>query len=339
MCCSRPERSIEKSSALFLQDDILNKFENRNIRKSTGQLNWLSSQTRPDLAFDSVKLSVCLNKATNRDARYSRKVVKRAKEENYQIKFSHLGPIEKLHIQVFADASLGNIEYNLETKSVMGSFICIANDKFKSSPLSWKSKIIEKVANDIKTAETLSLESAVDNAVYLSSMIKEVYSENKLELPIVVNEDSKCLVESLYSTKKVKKKTMRLVISSLQQYMKNGTIKQINHVSSKDQLGDVLTKKGVLADKIIYAVSKGSLVYEEEDDYKTEETKDCEKYSLIDNTNEDNRFSDGDMIVDNTEVDEGETHSSTIDESREKVDNVQEKPFWKRIWRKFDNVF
>ena len=39
-------------------DNLLNKIENRKIRKSTGKLNWLSSQTRPDLAFDSLNLSV-----------------------------------------------------------------------------------------------------------------------------------------------------------------------------------------------------------------------------------------------------------------------------------------
>ena len=100
-------------------ENILNKAENKYIRKSTGQLNWLASQTRPDLCFDSLNLSVCLNKATNKDAKYSTKVVKRAKEERFQIKFSHLGPIEDLHLELFADASLGNIEYNLETKSVM----------------------------------------------------------------------------------------------------------------------------------------------------------------------------------------------------------------------------
>ena len=47
---------------------ILEKHENRQIRKSAGQLSWLSSQTRPDLAFDALSLSVCLNKATVRDA-------------------------------------------------------------------------------------------------------------------------------------------------------------------------------------------------------------------------------------------------------------------------------
>ena len=203
----------------------------------------------------------------------------------------------------------------------MGSLICIANDKFSVNPLSWKSKIIEKVATDIKSAETLSLESAVDNAVFLSSMLKELYSKQikKTNLPIIINEDSKCLVESLYSTKKVQKKTMRLVISNLQQYLKTGVITEVNHVRSQDQLSDVLTKRGVLGDKIIHAVSNGTLIYPEENSSDSEKLRSHEKYCTSIN-------------------DESSIHPTTQPENQQQETN-QTKPMWKRIWRKFDNLF
>ena len=44
-------------------DNILNREENKLIRKTTGQLSWASSQTRPDLSFDASQLSTILNKA------------------------------------------------------------------------------------------------------------------------------------------------------------------------------------------------------------------------------------------------------------------------------------
>ena len=153
----------------------------------------------------------------------------------FPMKFSHLGQLDNLSFQVYADASLGNLEYNSETKSVMGSFVCLANDNLKVSPLSWKSKLIDKVAEDIKSAETLALESSLDDCIYLASMLSELYTgSSKNKLPIYLNEDSKGLVDSLHSTKKVKRKTMRVVISSIQQYMKNGTIKGVNHVKSTE---------------------------------------------------------------------------------------------------------
>ena len=48
------------------------------------------------------------------------------------------------------------MEKDMETKSVMGYFIGLENKNLKISPLHWKSKVIEKVAEDIKTAETFS---------------------------------------------------------------------------------------------------------------------------------------------------------------------------------------
>ena len=67
-------------------------------------------------------------------------------------------------------------------------------------------------------------------------MIAEIYTgeKNSKGLPILVKEDSKSLIESIYSTKKVRRKTMRIVISSLQQKLKDGIINDISHVSSKN---------------------------------------------------------------------------------------------------------
>ena len=228
-------------------ENILNKDENRQVRKIQGQLSWASSQTRPDLSFDALQLSTVLNRASYRDAKNANKVALKAKHENVELKFSKLGKIKDLHIELFADASLGNMEDDLQTKSVMGYFICLSNKDSQINPLHWKSKVIDKVAEDIKTAETLALETAVDDAIHLSNMLTELYTGKPREnsIPIVVNEDSLSLVESLYSTKKVKRKTMRVVISSIQQNMKQNIISKINHVKSADNVADVFTKKGV----------------------------------------------------------------------------------------------
>ena len=96
-------------------------------------------------------------------------------------------------------------------------------------------------------------------------MITEIYygDSSKFKIPMMINEDSKSLVKSLYSTKKVKRKSMRVVLSSLQQQMKNGRIEEIRHVKSQNQLADIMTKKGVSADFIIDTVSNGTLKVDE----------------------------------------------------------------------------
>ena len=185
----------------------------------------------------------------------------KAFKRNVSLKFGHLGEITNLHFELFPDASLGNMEENLLTKSMMGYFVCLANDESRMSPLNWKSKALDKVAPDIKSAETLSLEQALDDTVHLGNMISELYFNDPsfYQIPIRVNEDSKSLVESIFSTKKVKRKTMRIVISKIQESINEGHICDVRHVSSKDQLGDVMTKRGASSDKLISALENGRL--------------------------------------------------------------------------------
>ena len=245
-------------------NDYLPQDENRMLRQTQGQLSWLSSQTRPDISFDSFYLSTVLNKASFRDAKLSKKILKRVKKDEVKMTFEHLGEMEDLHIEVFSDASLGNVENGMHTKSAMGYFICLANRNLQISPLHWKSCVIEKVAEDIKTAETLALEKALDDAIHFSNLVSEIYTgkANLNIIPIVANIDSKSLLESIYSTKKVKRKTMRVVISSLQQHLQNGILSEIRHVQSEDNTADIFTKKGVNPARILQILETGSLFTE-----------------------------------------------------------------------------
>ena len=149
------------------------------------------------------------------------------------------------------------------TKSLMGYLLLLCDNKGNFNPLHWKSKVIDKVTPDIKTAETIALEIALDDAIYMSKLICEIYTgdtnSQSHRIPIVINEDSKSLVQSLSSTKKVKRKTVRLIISAIQQSIDDGTISDIIHVSSKEQLADIFTKKGVNSESLLKCLETGSL--------------------------------------------------------------------------------
>ena len=242
---------------------VLDRDDNRLLRKAQGQLSWLATQTRPDISFDSFQMSTVLNRATPSDIKVCNKIIKKAKHQNVALKFSRLGNIEDLHIEMFADASLGNIEEGMHTKSAMGYYISLANNNLDSSPLHWKSCIIDKVAEDIKTAETLAFEKALDDAIHLSNLLTEIYTGKSTlnSIPILAKTDSKSLLESIYSTKKVKRKTMRVVISSIQQHLQNRILTDVKHVISKENLADVFTKQGVATDAIVNTLKYGSLLH------------------------------------------------------------------------------
>ena len=113
----------------------------------------------------------------------------------------------------------------------MGYFIFLTNSRMDINPLHWKSCVIDKVAKDIKTAKTIALEPAIDDAIHLKNLLMEIYSGKVKEysIPIIVNEDSLSLVKSIYSTKKVKRKTMRVVVAIVRQHLKRKRISDIKH--------------------------------------------------------------------------------------------------------------
>ena len=95
----------------------------------------------------------------------------------------------------------------------------------------------------------------------LTLLLKYTQEKHPNSLPIVANEDSNSLLESVYSTKEVKRKTMRVVISSIQEHLQNKILTEIHHVKSKDNIADVFTKNGVNTDRILNVLKNGSLLH------------------------------------------------------------------------------
>ena len=52
---------------------------------------------------------------------------------------------------------------------------------------------------------------------------------------------------------------MRVIISSLQQKLKDGRIQDVQHVSSNFQLADILTKRGVSNYMLLKALEEGTI--------------------------------------------------------------------------------
>ena len=99
----------------------------------------------------------------------------------------------------------------------------------------------------------------------MGNIFSELYygDPNYLKTPIKINEDSKSLVESIFSTKKVKRKTMRVVVSKIQEQLFNGTVSDVIHVNSQNQLGDVFTKNRSCSEKLLKVLEQGAIKEEE----------------------------------------------------------------------------
>ena len=219
-----------------------------DLRSCIGQLCWASNQTRPDASFDVCQLSVALKNATNNDVIYANKCMKRLKNNELCLVFSYLGDISKASIVVFTDASFANLA---DCGSQGGVIIFLLGENGLASPLYWESKKLKRVVKSTSSAETVALLAGCEMAFLLNSLLLQLIGTS---LPITAVTDCKNLKNSVYSSKTIEDKRMKVDVCVLRDYIRKGQLSDIKWVDTDSQLADGLTKKGVNLSKLYNAL-------------------------------------------------------------------------------------
>ena len=224
--------------------------EQRNYRAICGQLNWIASQSRPDLAFDVCQLSTKLNKATVRELIHANKVLRKAKEK-VVLKFMRLkAPV---HLLTYCDASYGNLP---DGSSQGGYIIFLADERGYISPLCWSSRKLRRVCRSTVAAETMAMLDGIDASIWLSHIISEI-SDFKVG-SVKIKTDNMSLCESVHSTTANEEKRLRVEIASIRESIRRKEV-EVEWVENQRQLADVLTKQGADSSKLMRALHNGHL--------------------------------------------------------------------------------
>jgi len=188
----------------------------------------------------------------------ARRLVKEIKATQVEIKFSRLGDLSELYLEVYVDAAFGNTDNKV--RSTEGAIIMLRGVGSRCSPAYWTSKKT-RVCKSAKTAETVALENAVDMAICIGRQLNQIRTGVAGKDPgkIVVCSDSKSLIESLSSTKQVKEGPMRLSIERLKDFRDHGEVTEFKWVPTGDMLADALTKQRVDAAVLVRVLRTGRL--------------------------------------------------------------------------------
>ena len=84
--------------------------ETRQLRGIAGQLNWTSSQRRPDISYAACEVSVSIKDAQIKDLILANKHIRKLKSQKVSVQFPNLGNIEKCSILCFSDAAFANLK-------------------------------------------------------------------------------------------------------------------------------------------------------------------------------------------------------------------------------------
>ena len=237
-------RAMQKNSEL-------NEDEKRGYRALIGQLSWISTHTRPDIAYETCELSIAYKKATVGDLVKLNKLVTRVKNERMRIFFPKLLPIGSCHLECYTDASFAK----LPDGGSQGAVIVFLKDEHGNRcPLYWRSRKLRRVVKSTFAAETMALLEGAETAVYLASILEEITGCKKIPITCLV--DNKSLVDALRSSNKIEDTRLRVDIAVLDDMISRKEICEVNWVDTTHQLADCLTKRGVSPERLRAAISR-----------------------------------------------------------------------------------
>ena len=238
--------------------DVLPEREVEAFRSLVGKRQWLSSQTRPDLSFSANTFISCDGMRVDR-AKLANKLIRRViYEKDCKLLFRPLFFTEKpqlrlLKLCIFSDAAFQNLpDGGSQAGYVIGLFSTIT-EIFHL--IGWNSKRVKRIARSTLAAETLALQDAIDNALFLNSIFHKILG---VEFDMIAYIDSKQLHDSLKSAKGVTEKRLRVDIAAIREVIdEKGLL--IKWLPARFQLADCMTKRTAPTDQLLSVMKSGSL--------------------------------------------------------------------------------
>ena len=145
----------------------------------------------------------------------------------------------------FSDAAHAIL--NDGVSSVGAHVIFLVVNHLNCCPLIWQSKKIKLIVRLTITSEALSLQEAIEHAIFLRWIIKEILLLPLKSIPIDAIIYNKSVVEALHSTKIVSDKRLNIDISAIKQSLQSTEICSARWCPGSLQLANSLTKRGALS--------------------------------------------------------------------------------------------
>lgn len=221
-------------------DRKLSPLEVTCLKQLSGQLNYVTTQSRPDLAFVNCMIGNGINKATVRDVFYANRALRRFRDHEISLFFLRLN-LQTCSLVGFCDASFAN----LPDSGSQGAFIIfLVDSNGLYCPLAWQSRRIRRVVHSTIAAECLSAVEVAETCTFLSNFIQELLNKVPQKIPIHILSDNKSLVDHLHSSTSIENKRLRIDICVLRDMFHNNEIHQFKWIPMELQVANALTKKG-----------------------------------------------------------------------------------------------
>ena len=242
-------------------DDILSEEEAVKVRASIGKLRWLSDQTRPDIAYDLLELSIGAHNPNVAMVNLINKTVTAVNSRSVEMRYVKLEG-DKWFITVFSDASLRGLSGKIH--SAMGYLIFLSdgytpNKSARCCVLAWKSCKVKRVVTSTYDAETISLELGLEEAIVIKDQLVKMTGFDTDLINIEAYVDCKDTYEAIISNKKFPKgsRLASIEVAKIKEMIEEKQIQNVSWVDTSHQMADILTKRGVGTETLIETINSG----------------------------------------------------------------------------------
>jgi hypothetical protein len=124
------------------------------LKQFCGQINWLTSQGRPDIAFDSCYIANSLKTGSSNVFHFANKTIRKIQQQDANLNFPSDIDIESCKVVSFCDASHANLP-NAGSQGGFVSFLIDKNGLY--CPITWQSRKLRRVVKSTIAAECLAI--------------------------------------------------------------------------------------------------------------------------------------------------------------------------------------
>ena len=245
-----------KIDSLRVKENTLgiNEQERTQLRSTCGQLLWLTTQSRPDVAYATCVASNSLTQGQISDLKLVNKTVKFIKKNPLVIRYPKIDfKGHKYCMVIFCDASFANLR---DGNSQGGYLLLLVSKSGDCCPLSWQSKKLRRVCKSTLGAEAWAMVEAVESCELIVAQLCEIIRCSSIHMVCLT--DCKSLFDSVHTTNNVLDKGLRIPIACLRQRVEKGEL-IVRWIDTKHQLADSLTKAGASSVLLRDVLSNGKL--------------------------------------------------------------------------------
>ena len=174
----------------------LDQQETKSLRHLSGQLNWIVTQTHPDIVYKNCIIGNSISTATVREIHLANKTVRKVKTHNVSLNFPSNFNLQSSRIVGYTDASFGKLP---DCGSQGAHVIFICDNQGSYVLMTWQSRRIRRATNSSLVAECSAAVETAESCFHLQTLIQVLLDKGNYsqKVPIHIFCDNRSLVDAV----------------------------------------------------------------------------------------------------------------------------------------------